>query len=64
MMQKERISQELDKKMKSQRLAEKYIEDDKAELAGLLESPIKVEEDGCLFGDLFMVPRRFRICYI
>lgn len=53
---RKKINQELDKKMKSQRIAEKYIEDDKAKLAGLLETTIEVDEDGCFFGNLYMVP--------
>lgn len=51
-----KLNRELDKKMRAQRLAEKYIEDDKVELAGLLETPIEVDEDGCFFGNLYMVP--------
>ena len=53
---RKKINQELDKKMKSQRIAERYIEEDKAKLAGLLETTIEVDEDGCFFGDLYMVP--------
>lgn len=59
-----KLNRELDKKMRAQRLAEKYIEDDKVELAGLLETPIKVDEDGCLFGDLYMVPSDIRFADI
>ncbi len=50
------IIHSIDKKMKSSRLAAKYVERDKVELAGLLEAPIKVEEDGCLIKDLFIRP--------
>ena len=50
------ISHAIDRKMKSSRLAAKYVEREKVELAGLLESPIKVEEDGCLIKDLFIRP--------
>ncbi len=53
---RKKINQELDKKMKSQRIAESYIEDEKAKLAGLLETTIEVDEDGCFFGNLYMVP--------
>jgi hypothetical protein len=53
---RKKINQELDKKMKSQHTAESYIEDEKAKLAGLLETTIEVDEDGCFFGDLYMVP--------
>ena len=44
------IRHKLAEKSKRQRLAEKYIQTDKAELAGLLELPIQVEEDGCFIG--------------
>lgn len=46
----------IDEKLKSYRLAAKYIESDKVELAGLLETPIKPEKDGCYIGDLFVIP--------
>ena len=46
----------IDKKMKNYRMAKKYIESDKAKLGGLLEIPIKPEEDGCYFGNLFIMP--------
>lgn len=59
-----KIRHKLAEKSKSQRLAEKYIQTDKAELAGLLELPIQVEEDGCFIGDRFFIPEDVNLATI
>ena len=58
------IRHKLAEKSKRQRLAEKYIQTDKAELAGLLELPIQVEEDGCFIGDRFFIPEDVNLATI
>ncbi len=58
------IRHKLAEKSKIQRLAEKYIQTDKAELAGLLELPIQVEEDGCFIGDRFFIPEDVNLATI